>query len=58
MEKVVDDKGLWLAYVSNLRFVCGDPQTDGYCSYYCVRATAPQRREAFLRTLGLWEEAK
>jgi hypothetical protein len=49
-----------VAYTAELHFV-----VTGYSApYMCanptkiVRATAPQRCEAFLRTLGLWEETK
>ena len=33
-------------------------ENNHYCSWGGTCATAPQRAEAFLRTLGLWEEGE
>ena len=30
----------------------------GYCDWDCAHATAAQRAEAFLRTLGKWGDSK
>ena len=45
----------WDGYISNLKFICGDPQSEGYSTHKAYRATAAQRAEAFLKTLNLWE---
>lgn len=45
----------WAQYKVNLRWVC-ERDKDQFGHYDCVRATAAQRAEAFLRTLNLWEE--
>ena len=52
MEKVLTDKGVnaWWAYVANINR--NNPRPFG--SESAVHATAAQRAEAFLRTLGLW----
>ena len=53
MEKVLTDKGVnaWWAYVANINR--NNPRPFG--SETAVHATAAQRAEAFLRTLGLWQ---
>jgi molybdopterin synthase catalytic subunit len=43
------------AYLSWLGY-CGENNTSEV--YECITATARQRAEAFLRTLGKWEESK
>jgi hypothetical protein len=52
-EKVLPDKGVnaWWAYVANIN--SHNPTPLG--SETAVHATAAQRCEAFLRTLGLWQ---
>jgi hypothetical protein len=45
----------WSDYLAWLGF-CGENKTREV--YECVTATAAQRAEAFLRTLGKWEEDK
>lgn len=45
----------WDGYISNLKFICGDPQSEGYSTHKAYRATAAQRAEAFLKTLNLWK---
>jgi hypothetical protein len=45
----------WGEYLGWLGF-CGENKTREV--YECVTATASQRAEAFLRTIGKWEEAK
>jgi len=45
----------WSAYLGWLGF-CGENNTSEV--YGCVTATASQRAEAFLKTLGKWEETK
>lgn len=46
-------------FISRL-FDCALRGREGLCpddeTYLCLHATAPQRREAFLRTKGLWKE--
>ena len=42
-------------YVTELLALTGGPGTAGSFSH--VHATAAQRAEAFLRTIGKWEEA-
>ena len=53
-EKVLTDKGVnaWWAYVANINR--NNPRPFG--SETAVHATAAQKAEAFLRTLGLWTE--
>ena len=43
------------AFIDNLRVACGIPHSSTCMALVC--ATAPQRAEAFLRTIGKWEEA-
>jgi len=50
MEKVLFGK-MWSLYSDHLALIC-----DGMNSR--IHATAPQRCETFLRTLGLWKEDK
>ena len=45
----------WSDYLAWLGF-CGENKTREV--YECVTATAAQRAEAFLRTVGKWEEGK
>jgi len=45
----------WSDYIGWLGF-CGENKTREV--YECVTATAAQRAEAFLRTIGKWEEDK
>ena len=45
-----ENSELWCDFQTNLVIAC-----PAYLSYY---ATASQRAEAFLRTIGKWEEAK
>ena len=54
MEKVLTEKGVnaWWAYVAFINRHNPTP----FGSETAVHATAPQRCEAFLRTLGLWEK--
>jgi hypothetical protein len=55
MEKVLIDKGVndWWAYVAFINRHNPTP----FRSETAVHATATQRSEAFLRTLGLWQES-
>jgi hypothetical protein len=54
MEQVLFcDKWKWLAYVNNLNEM---PSLQDEWLCVSIHATAPQRAEAFLRTLGLWQE--
>lgn len=58
-DKPPDLRSLWL---DNLAFCCSWPHTKNAAdlkfevSYAIARATAPQRCEAFLRTLGKWRD--
>ena len=54
MEKVLTEKGVneWWSYVAFINR--HNPRPFG--TETAVHATAPQKCEAFLRTLGLWEE--
>jgi hypothetical protein len=48
---------LWFKFVFNLLEICGLSgcgELDGLCGL--VQATAAQRREAFLRTIGKWRD--
>jgi hypothetical protein len=47
------DKWKWLAYVNNLNEM---PSLQDEWLCVSIHATAGQRAEAFLRTLGLWQE--
>jgi hypothetical protein len=49
---------LWGAYETYLREVCHIPDRENNTASkpHFYRATAAQRAEAFLKTLGLWEE--
>ena len=42
----------WVSYLRRLQTLCDESVT------WPIHATAPQRAEAFLRTIGKWEEAK
>ncbi len=57
-EKVLDPKGKDCGYEYWLRTVCHIPERESAKGRYFYRATASQRAEAFLRTIGKWEEAK
>ena len=57
-EKVLDPKGKDGSYEYWLRTVCHIPERESAKGRYFYRATAAQRAEAFLRTIGKWEEAK
>ncbi len=57
-EKVLDPKGKDGSYEYWLRTVCHIPKRESANGRYFYRATASQRAEAFLRTIGKWEEAK
>ena len=57
-EKVLDPKGKDCGYEYWLRTVCHIPERESAKGRYFYRATAAQRAEAFLRTIGKWEEAK
>lgn len=59
MEKVLDDGGLWKGYCNRLwEVVCPQfEQMSGLnaaVALLLLHATAAQRCEAFLKTLGLW----
>ena len=56
MEQVLTEKGvnIWWIYAGHL---LRGKQTP-FGSETAIHATAPQRSEAFLRTLGLWEDAQ
>ena len=56
MEKVLTEKGVneWWSYVAFINR--HNPRPFG--TETAVHATAAQRCEAFLRTLGMWEEAQ
>ena len=59
MEKVLTDEQSEMFADAICRMVCGRT-VDAASTYeiaYCIHATARQRCEAFLKTLGLWEEA-
>jgi hypothetical protein len=55
-EKVLNDE--WLEYMLNLMGVCHQHPDSGKwtCVQVCMSATAPQRAEAFLKTLNLWND--
>ena len=57
-EKVLDPKGKDCGYEYWLRTVCHIPERESAKGRYFYRATASQRAEAFLRTIGKWKEAK
>ena len=57
-EKVLDPKGKDCGYEYWLRTVCHIPERESAKGRYFYRATASQRAEAFLRTIGKWEESK
>jgi hypothetical protein len=57
-EKVLDPKGKDGSYEYWLRTVCHIPERESANGRYFYRATASQRAEAFLRTIGKWEESK
>jgi hypothetical protein len=52
-ETIRHDKWKWLAFCNHLDDMCNDQWNTG-----SIRATARQRAEAFLRTLGKWEEVQ
>ena len=58
---IVDTRSL---FIDNLTLICGWGATKSHSEavfeahYLTVRATAAQRAEAFLKTLGLWEETE
>ena len=54
-EKVLDPKGKDCGYEYWLRTVCHIPERESAKGRYFYRATASQRAEAFLRTIGKWE---
>ena len=58
VEKVLDPKGKDCGYEYWLRTVCHIPERESAKGRYFYRATAAQRAEAFLRTIGKWEGAK
>jgi len=49
------DKWKWLAYVNNLNEM---PSLQDEWLFASIHATAAQRAEAFLRTIGKWEDSK
>jgi hypothetical protein len=56
-EMLADDQ--WVEYRENIRTVVLGPVR--YVSQWCkadIHSTAAQRAEAFLRTIGKWEESK
>jgi hypothetical protein len=57
-EKVLDPKGKDGSYEYWLRTVCHIPERESANGRYFYRATAAQRAEAFLRTIGKWKECK
>jgi hypothetical protein len=57
-EKVLDPKGKDGSYEYWLRTVCHIPERESANGRYFYRATASQRAEAFLRTIGKWKECK
>jgi hypothetical protein len=57
-EKLLDPLGNDGRYEYWLRTVCHIPERESAKGRYFYRATARQRAEAFLRTLGKWEGAK
>lgn len=57
-EKVLDPKGKDCSYEYWLRTVCHIPERESANGRYFYRATASQRAEAFLRTIGKWKESK
>lgn len=69
MEAVLITTGRWIEYVKNLARVAKADTWENFCRWTygdedaflhgmipVIRATAPQRCEAFLRTLGKWVE--
>ena len=60
-EKTLDDGVLWRGYLNRLwEVVCPERNQmnglDAATGLLLVHATAAQRAEAFLKTLGLWED--
>lgn len=52
-----DENSQLSQYSENLTFACGYPQDPTDIWYIdLIRATAAQRAEALLRTVGLWKE--
>ena len=52
-------EGRWVEYGRNLSAVCGYSKHEQvHFGWLVYHATAAQRAEAFLRTIGKWEEAK
>jgi hypothetical protein len=56
-EKVLKSGTQWMVHVNHLREITGEPKGCELFVFALVSATAAQRAEAFLRTLGKWEEA-
>ncbi len=54
-EKVLPDEG-WIKYQIALERTTGLSMQDRHLQITCIRATAAQRAEAFLRALGKWQE--
>lgn len=64
-EKVIEQKGLTQSYMAGLAHLLGysvhhsEQWNEIWASLWgCVHATAAQRCEAFLKTLGLWEDGE
>lgn len=63
-EKVITDIRICEKFVLNLLSIIksghlfGDTGLCELCVWYCLQATAAQRAEAFLRTIGKWKEAQ
>lgn len=52
-------EGIWCDYGVKLSEICGYNEHDrAWFAWEVYRATAAQRAEAFLRTLGKWEDDK
>jgi hypothetical protein len=58
VEKTLDPLGKDGAYEYWLMTVCHIPERESAKGRYFYRATARQRAEAFLRTIGKWKEAE
>lgn len=59
MEKSLKDTpvyNFWYGYFQHLSCVCGNSSNNNIRLYRCITATAPQRCEAFLRTVGKWQD--
>lgn len=55
-ESSIVETPLWFGYNSELKLVCGDPQSDGYSCHIRIHAKASQKAEAFLRAIGKWTD--